>query len=1126
MRKGGLVVLFVLILLSMSAIAADIENSVVQTAQENGQVSVIVTVKEGTQQEVIDDLNNGGMFSIFNEDKDILISRNLSSGFSTTVDQETLNKLEDNPNVESIHENKIYQILLDESIPQINADDVQSYEINGQKITGAGESICIVDTGIDTDHPAFEGRILDQYCYCNIGGGCCINGTSEANTAEDDRGHGTHVAGIAAGNHSTYRGVAYEAGIVAVKVCNSAGSCSADDVIAGIDYCISKAEEYNISVISISIGDSTPHNSYCSDDPFNPSINLAVENNVSVVIASGNNGYTNGISSPACVENVTPVGAVNGADSISFNRGLILNLLAPGISITAPYLGGGLATSSGTSMATPHVSGSIALLHQYWKLAYNLVPSPSELENKLFLTGAVIDDTASSGRNYSRIDLYQAIKPLINFDENVPADNSLTGNNVTISVTSDVSLNAAILQWTNENGTSENFSMTMVNLTHFSLSQSDLAVASYSFKVFGNDSTNLFGTTESRSFQVDNVPPSVTFNSPQEGQVVGSGELILNVTVVDTASSIISVQFNITNGNGNESSLVTSTQDGTEWLVSLNLSALNEGSQIITVLAEDSLGNLNDSELRNIVVDITAPTVELESPLNGSSSEESSLSLLYHVTDDSEVTSCSLLVDGTLVSTDNNITVNDSLNFVNNFLFSEHIWQVYCDDVVGNVGFSENNTLNVINTIPQVTLESPANEDKTSSSTISFTCSATDDAVIENLTIYTDWGGSWQAVETVTETNHTFDQTLTEGDFVWNCLATDNSSHSSFASSNFTIAVDLTSPSVSSISAGAPTETETTITWTTDEDANSSVEYGVNGSLNLIEESTSFTDSHDIDLSGLTAGTEYSYKVTSCDDVGNCETSSTNTFTTVAATDSSDDSSDSSSSSSSSGGGGGGSGGSGGSSQSSETSAQEPELQTSSLEASPLAVNEDSPEKEGQFLDRYMVSEGEPYIIEINHPSIPITQLKITSSTGKEANVRVNVLNELPEDLPELDGTFKYLDINIGIENDELDEAVITFAVSRNWLEEKGFDINDVVLMTFQDGKWKSLPTEMIEDSEPVKYEAVVKHFSYFAIAGKKSWFNPNMIAIGGSALVVLVLLGLLVLFIVKRRNDRELLYD
>ena len=1126
--------LITLIILSISVVAADIENSVIQNVLQNGEVSVIVTVKDGTQQEVIDNLNEESIFSVFNEDKEILISRNLSSGFSATIDQDALNELEDDPNVESIYTNKIYQILLDDSIPQINADDVHNYQIDGQKITGAGETICVVDTGIDTDHPAFQGRILNQYCYCGLSGGCCFNGTSETSTAEDDHGHGTHVSGIAAGNDSIYRGVAYEAGIVAVKVCNSRGSCSADDVIAGIDYCTSKVDEYNISAISISIGDSVSHNSYCNDDPFNPSINAAVEKNISVVIASGNNGYTSGISSPSCVENAIPVGAVNIADGISFNRGLILDLVAPGISITAPYRGGGTATSSGTSMATPHVSGSIALLRQYWRLAYNSVPFPAQLENKLFLTGAMVDDIANSGKNYSRIDLYESIKPLINFTDEVPADNSITGINITISIISDVPINTALLQWTNENGDSENLTMTEEDSTHFTLSQSNLAIALYSFKVFGNDSTNLFGDTEMRFIQVDNIAPAVTFNSPQDGLILNSGEVVLNISVVDNHSSVSSVKFNVINDN-EEDILIDPLQNGTEWIAALNISTLNEGIYTITALAEDSLGNLNDYESRTITVDTTNPIVELELPVNGSSSRESSVSLLYNVNDDSDVASCSLLVDGTSVSTNNTITVGTSLNFLHVFSVGQHIWQILCVDEAGNTGFSVNNSLTIIDTTPRVNLESPVTGYRTSSTTVSFTCSATDDAVIDNLTLFADWSGSWQTLETTTETNHTFSKTLSEGNFVWNCLAVDNGSHSSFASSNFTITVDVTAPGLIDISSGTPSVTEATITWTTDEESNSSVEYGTNNSLGTIEESNTFKTSQDVDLLSLTAQTEYFYRVTSCDLVRNCATSSTRTFTTTASSDSSNssNSSDSSESSSSSGGGGGegGGGGGGGSSDSSspssdseetlENSEQVSELQTNSQET--LASNDEQPEQENQFSNRFMIAEGEPYVVEINHRSIPITQLRITSSVGKEANVMVNVLDELPEDLPELDGTFKYLDIDVGIENDELTETVIVFTVSRNWLEENDFERNDIALMTYQDGEWKSLPTEMIEDGEPVKYEAVVKHFSYFAIAGKKGMSVTSVLIIGGSALVLLIIL---LLFIVQKKRNDELLYD
>src|SRR4030042_849768 len=153
-------------------------------------------------------------------------------------------KLADNPQVEKIYLNKKLQIHLDESAPLINADDVNKAKLNNINLTGKYQSICVIDTGVNYNHPALAGRVILGPDY--------INNDSDP---MDDNSHGTHVAGIIASNDSTYRGVAPEANIVAIKACNSGGGCEGDAVLAGIDWCINNASLYNISVISMSLGD-------------------------------------------------------------------------------------------------------------------------------------------------------------------------------------------------------------------------------------------------------------------------------------------------------------------------------------------------------------------------------------------------------------------------------------------------------------------------------------------------------------------------------------------------------------------------------------------------------------------------------------------------------------------------------------------------------------------------------------------------------------------------------------------------------------------------------------------------------------------------------------------------------
>ena len=234
----------------------------------------------------------------------------------------------------------------------------------------------------------------------------------------DDFGHGSHVAGIVASEDSTYKGVAPDAKIVAIKVLSASGSGSTSDVISGVEWCTSNAATYNISVITMSLGNSWRFSNYCDyASPESRSIDAAVGQGIFVSVASGNDyyGYAGsrpGISGPACVKNATSVGATDDSDSItSFtNRDVHLDLLAPGSGIIATDYSGGHISKSGTSMATPHVAGAAALLQQYSKEKYNKTLTPKEIEKRLKSTGKPINDTGGTGWVFPRIDVLSAIE--------------------------------------------------------------------------------------------------------------------------------------------------------------------------------------------------------------------------------------------------------------------------------------------------------------------------------------------------------------------------------------------------------------------------------------------------------------------------------------------------------------------------------------------------------------------------------------------------------------------------------------------------------------------------------------------------------------------------------------------
>jgi subtilisin family serine protease len=227
------------------------------------------------------------------------LSLSLDDGFYGRITNEGFNKLINNPKIKSIYRSGNAQIALQQSLPLINATKV--WNLN---YTGKGQTICVIDTGINYSHPDLGG------CF---GNGCKVLGGYDFYNTDtnpmDDNGHGTHVAGIIAAK-GKINGTAPDANLIALKVCNSNGTnCPNGYIRQAIEWCISHKELYNISVISMSIGDNNSYTKVNCLEDLKTQINNAYFDNISVVIASGNNGFINGISWPACIGNATSVGA-------------------------------------------------------------------------------------------------------------------------------------------------------------------------------------------------------------------------------------------------------------------------------------------------------------------------------------------------------------------------------------------------------------------------------------------------------------------------------------------------------------------------------------------------------------------------------------------------------------------------------------------------------------------------------------------------------------------------------------------------------------------------------------------------------------------------------------------------
>ncbi|MDP3772338.1 MAG: S8 family serine peptidase [bacterium] len=250
--------------------------------------------------------------------------------------------------------------------------------------TGVGRKIVVLDTGYNYAHP----ELISSY----LGGKDFVN--NDADPA-DDNGHGSHVAGIitADGIDPNAKGVAPSASVIAGKVLDLNGSGYFSDVVAAIYWAVNgqdgvydTVDDFGADAISLSLGTAAPYTYKGSCDGVLPDLTNAVkyatQHNITVVVAAGNSGGA-GVSLPGCISYSTTVGAVDSRDKIaSFSgRGKTLDITAPGVGIYSTVLGSGYASWNGTSMATPMVSGVIALM----KSAHSSLTT-AQIQTKLFST--------------------------------------------------------------------------------------------------------------------------------------------------------------------------------------------------------------------------------------------------------------------------------------------------------------------------------------------------------------------------------------------------------------------------------------------------------------------------------------------------------------------------------------------------------------------------------------------------------------------------------------------------------------------------------------------------------------------------------------------------------------------
>ena len=356
---------------------------------------------------------------------------------TATIDGPTLQALAAMPGVAYIEADDLARPTLTQSTQVIGMTSVWA-----SGFTGVGQTIAILDTGVDAAHSFFGGRVVSEACYSTNAPhltSTCPSGVMEATgpgTAApcglSGCDHGTHVAGIAAGNGASFDGVAPGATILAIQVFSNVfddefcgpgnspciGTAEADQV-AALERVYALRDTLDIAAANMSLG-GFPYTSPAACDADNLTLKAIIDTlrlaGIATVVAAGNDGLIDAISSPACISTAISVGATTDGSGqlpgdapadqlyLNTNNAQFLSLLAPGQTIESSIPGSGFAIKEGTSMAAPHVAGAWALLRSHFPHA-----TVTQILNVLASTGTRIPDPGNPSLIKPRINVAAAM---------------------------------------------------------------------------------------------------------------------------------------------------------------------------------------------------------------------------------------------------------------------------------------------------------------------------------------------------------------------------------------------------------------------------------------------------------------------------------------------------------------------------------------------------------------------------------------------------------------------------------------------------------------------------------------------------------------------------------------------
>ncbi len=319
------------------------------------------------------------------------------NGVSLNATRSEIAQMASLPEVKRIYEDKKVTAFPASSSMKIEPASAQSDAT--LTTTGKGVKVGVIDTGVDYLHEALGGGFGPGFKVA--GGYDFVNNKPDP---LDDNGHGTHVAGIIAGNSASLKSMAPDARLFAYKVLDASGNGNASTVIAGIE----QATMDSVDIINLSLGTSDGD----PDDILSQAVDRAVEAGIVVVVAAGNDGDYGTISSPGAAREALTVGAIDSLQSIAAfsskgpsNKiyGIKPDVVAPGVDILSAKMGGGYITMSGTSMAAPYVTSvaaNVRQLHPEWsalEIRDAMITATEDLGSPIFSQGRGRLDTSKIG---------------------------------------------------------------------------------------------------------------------------------------------------------------------------------------------------------------------------------------------------------------------------------------------------------------------------------------------------------------------------------------------------------------------------------------------------------------------------------------------------------------------------------------------------------------------------------------------------------------------------------------------------------------------------------------------------------------------------------------------------------